>query len=129
MKNDVIFHDSATAKVYYDNRLKALFLVYLNKVKSEQEFIDINSQVLKAFQELDTNKFVADIRKMGVISVSSQKWVVDHLIMGMLKHLNGKSLFHAQLLDPVEIFAKVSAKNIKSQSAQKIPGFNVEQFF
>lgn len=129
MENQRQFFESGTAKVYYDFRLKALFLEYTNKVKSDAEFIEINSEVLKAFQQLDTNQFVADIRKMGVISVSSQQWVVKNLIPGMMKHLKGKSLYHAQLMDPVEVFAKVSAKNIKNRSAQEIPGFNVEQFY
>lgn len=129
MENQELFFESGTAKIYYDTRLKALFLEYVNKVKSDAEFIEINSAVLRAFQQLKTNQFVADIRKMGVISVASQQWVVKNLIPGMLKHLNGKPLFHAQLMDPVEIFAKVSAKNIKSKSAQEIPGFNVEQFY
>ena len=129
MENQRQFFESGTAKAYYDFRLKALFLEYTNKVKSDAEFIEINSEVLKAFQQLDTNQFVADIRKMGVISVSSQQWVVKNLIPGMMKHLKGKSLYHAQLMDPVEVFAKVSAKNIKNRSAQEIPGFNVEQFY
>ena len=129
MDNQKSFFESGTAKIYYDTQHNSLFLEYINKVKSDAEFIEINSAVLKAFQELKTNQFVADIRRMGVISVASQQWVVKNLIPGLMKHLNGKPLFHAQLMDPVEIFAKVSAKNIKNKSAQEIPGFNVAQFY
>ncbi|WP_375578743.1 hypothetical protein ABWH96_17205 [Marivirga tractuosa] len=129
MENQRLFFENVTARIYYDLRLKALFLEYTNKVRSDAEFIEINSEVLKAFQQLDSNQFVADIRKMGVISVASQQWVVKNLIPGLMKHLKGKPLFHVQLMDPVEVFAKVSAKNIKNKSAQNIPGFNVEQFY
>ncbi|HET8859382.1 hypothetical protein [Marivirga sp.] len=129
MENQRLFYECKTARVYYYIKLKALFLEYTSKVKSDAEFIEINSEVLKAFQQLDCNQFVADIRRMGVISVASQQWIVKNLIPGLMKHLKGKPLFHAQLLDPVEVFAKVSAKNIKTKSAQEIPGFIVEQFY
>ncbi len=122
------FYSSTTAKVYYDETLDTLFLEYVGKVKNHQEFIEINTEVLKAFESLQTQKFVADIRKMGVISVESQQWVIGFLLPGMMKHLNGKMLHHAQFLDPTEIFSKVSAVNIKTKSADREKGFEVHQF-
>lgn len=122
------FFKNPVAKIYYDPAVDALFLEYLGKVQSENQFIEINTEVLKAFQLLQTQKFVADIRKMGIISLASQKWVVDNLIPGMIKHLRGKTLYHAQFLDPKEILSKVSAANIKEKSKQTIKNFEVVQF-
>jgi hypothetical protein len=122
------YYKDKTARVYYDQELNTLFLEYTSKVLNEEQFIQINTAVLNAFKGLSTQKFVADIRKMGVISVNSQKWVVDNLLPGMIKHLNGKMLFHAQLLDPSEIMSKVAASNIRNKSATVAEGFTVEQF-
>ena len=122
------FYKDKTAIVYYDAELDTLFLEYIGKVKSDQEFITINTAVLAAFKKLNTRKFVADIRKMGVISVGSQNWVIANLLPGMVKHLNGKMLFHAQLVDPSEILSKVSGSNIKGRSKQVAEGFEVVQF-
>lgn len=120
------FYKNKTARIYYDQDLDTLFLEYISKVLNEEQFIEINTAVLNAFKALRTQKFVADIRKMGIISVNSQKWVLENLLPGMIKHLNGKMLFHAQLLDPSEIMSKVAASNIKNKSANA--GFEVEQF-
>jgi hypothetical protein len=122
------YYKDATAKVYYDVELDTLFLEYLGKVQNDEQFIRINTAVLSAFTQLSTIKFVADIRKMGIISINSQKFVVDNLLPGMIKHLKGKRLFHAQLLDPSEVFSKVSASNIKNKSKQVAEGFDVVQF-
>lgn len=122
------FFKDNSARVYYDQELDTLFLEYTNKVLNDEHFILINTAVLNAFKSLSTQKFVADIRKMGLISVASQKWVLDNLLPGLIKHLEGKTLFHAQLLDPSEILAKVAASNIKNKSTTVAEGFHVEQF-
>lgn len=114
--------------MYYDAVLDTLFLVYTGKVQNDQHFITINTAVLAAFTKLKTQKFVADIRKMGIISVASQNWVVANLLPGMVKHLNGKMLYHAQVVDPSEILSKVSGNNIKGRSSQVAEGFEVVQF-
>lgn len=122
------FFQSSTAEIYYDQDLDTLFLKYLDKVKNDDEFIEINSQLLKAFESLSTQKFVADIRKMGIISIQSQNWVANHLIPKMFEHLKGKMLYHAQLLDAADIFVKVSGSNIKNKAANNSSGFEVKQF-
>ena len=122
------FYKDPTARIYYDQELDTLILEYTSKVLNEVQFIQINTAVLKAFNSLHTQKFVADIRKMGIISVNSQKWVLENLLPGMIKHLNGKTLFHAQLLDTSEIMSKVAASNIKKKSSAVAQGFEVEQF-
>lgn len=122
------FFKDKSAHVYYDAVLDTLFLVYTDKVQNDQQFITINTAVLAAFTKLNTQKFVADIRKMGIISVASQNWVVANLLPGMVKHLNGKMLYHAQVVDPSEILSKVSGNNIKGRSSQVAEGFEVVQF-
>ena len=72
---------------------------------------------------------MADIRKMGIISLDSQNWVVNTLLPGMFEHLKGKPLYHAQLIDPQEVMAKVSGTNIKSKAADDGAGFQVLQFY
>src|SRR5690242_5568627 len=122
------FFKNSVARIYYDKGLDTLFLEYLSKVPNDEQFITVNKAVLDAFLKLKTQKFVADIRKMGIISLSSQNWVVQNLLPGMFKHLKGKKLYHAQLLDASEIMAKVSAGNIKSKSKQVADDFEVVQF-
>lgn len=122
------FYKDNTAIVFYDPDLDTLFLEYIGKVKNNEEFIKINTAVLEAFKQLQTQKMVADIRKMGIISVDAQKFVLEVLLPGMIKHLNGRKLFHAQLLDPSEVFSKVSAANIKNNSKKVEEGFEVIQF-
>jgi hypothetical protein len=122
------FYKDAVAKVYFDPTLNTLFLEYLSKVPNEETFIAINTALLKAFVSLNTQKFVADVRKMGIISLKSQQWVLNNLLPGMIKHLEGKKLYHAQLLDPSEILSKVSANNIKDKSTTVATDFEVRQF-
>src|SRR6478736_6773504 len=116
------------ARIFYDEALDTLYLQYTAKVPSEDQFILVNQEAIKAFTKLQTTKFVADIRKMGIISVNSQAWVVKNMLPGLLAHLKGKTLHHAQLLDPAEIMSKVSASNIKNKSSQVAEGFEVVQF-
>lgn len=121
------FFKNSFARVYYDKALDTLFLEYLSKVPNDEQFIVVNKAVLDAFLKLKTQKFVADIRKMGIISLASQNWVVQNLLPGMLKHLNGRKLYHAQFLDAKEIMAKVSAGNIKNKAQQAAKDFEVMQ--
>jgi hypothetical protein len=122
------FYEDAIASVYYDGNLNTVFLEYKTKVPSHREFVTINSKVLDLFKQHNTQKFVADIRKMGIIGLDSQQWIVDVLIPGLIKHLNGKDLIHAQLLDSTEVLAKVSGNNVKQKAAQKVSGFELHQF-
>lgn len=122
------FFKNNVARVYYDKNLDTLFLEYLSKVPNDEQFITINQAVLDAFLKLDTQKFVADIRRMGIISLTAQGWVVNNLLPAMKKHLRGKKLYHAQFMDLKEIMAKVSASNIKSRSEQADDDFEVRQF-
>jgi hypothetical protein len=122
------FFKNNFARVFYDETMDALYLEYTNKVPNDEQFIVVNQAVLDAFVKLNTQKFVADIRKMGIISLSSQGWVVKNLLPGMFKHLKGKKLYHAQFLDASEILSKVSAGNIKNKSDQVAKDFEVKQF-
>jgi len=122
------FFKNSFATVFYDEVADTLFLQYTSKVPNDAQFIAANEEVLKAFTALNTVKFVADIRKMGIISLNAQEWVLKNLLPAMIKHLKGKTLYHAQLLDPSEIMSKVSGANIKNKSKQVADGFEVVQF-
>ena len=111
-----MFFQNECAEIYYDDVLDTLFLKYLNKVQNTEKFIEINSQLLAAFRQLDTQKFVADIRKTGIISIEAQNRVVENLIPGMFKDLNGRPLFYPQLIGPSELMSKVSESNIKRRA-------------
>lgn len=123
-----IFFENKSARVYYHSDLNALFLEYTDKVISHEQFMVINTAVLQAFLKLQTTKFVADIRKMGVISIESQKWVVENLLPGMIKHLSPKDLIHVQFMDEAEIFSRIAANKIKDKSNQAIKGLQISQF-
>lgn len=116
------------ALIYYDQKLDALFLEYTGNLNNHEEFVEINFSVLSAFKKLNTFKFVADIRKLGFISRESQNWVIEVLLPGMITHLNGKKLYHAQLLDPNETMSKISGTGVKLQADNLVDGFDVEQF-
>lgn len=122
------YYQDNSAKVYYDTEVDTLILEYTGRVLNDAHFVQINTAVLEAFRKLKTQKFVADIRKMGIIGVTSQKWVVDVLLPGMVEHLKGKKLFHAQLLDASEVMSKVSGGNIKNKSSQAIEKLEMRQF-
>lgn len=122
------FYSDKSANVYYDPELDTLFLEYTGRVLNDAHFIQINTAVLDAFKKLKTQKFIADIRKMGIIGVNSQQWVVNVLLPGMVEHLKGKTLFHAQLLDSSEVMSKVSGGNIKNKSSQTIDKLEMRQF-
>jgi len=114
------FFENKSAKVYYDPALDALVLEYTNKVLNHEQFVTINTAARDAFQKSKTRKFIADIRKMGVISIESQKWIVDNLIPAMIKHLNGKNPIIVQLMDDSDVFAKTAANNIKKKAENDI---------
>ena len=122
------FFENTSAQVYYDATLDTLFLEYISKVISHEQFVVINTAVLNAFVKLQTVKFVADVRKMGVISIESQKWVVDHLLPEMIKHLRTKDLIHVQFMDEVEVFSKIAANRIKDKSNMISKGIQISQF-
>lgn len=122
------FFENKTARVYYDLELDSLFLEYTDKVINHDQFVTINTALLNAFQKVRTKKCVADIRKMGVISIDSQKWVSDNLIPGIMKHLGGEIPVVVQLLDESEIFSKIAANKIKETVRDDENGFSVVQF-
>jgi hypothetical protein len=123
-----VFFENQYAKVYFDKVLNTVFLEYKSKVPSHKEFLTVNENVISCFKGQQTQKFVADIRKMGIISLESQQWVADVLLPTLLKHLRGKPLIHAQFLDEKDVMVKVSANGVKKRSAQAIENFQLHQF-
>lgn len=122
------FFENRSARIYYNASLDSLYLEYTDKVANHEQFVVINRAVLNAFEKLNTKKCAVDIRKMGVISIESQKWIVDNLIPGMIKHLAGQAPIIAQLLDEAEIFARFAANKINEKVNGDKTGLQVMQF-
>jgi hypothetical protein len=110
------FYRADFVSVFYHEDTHALWVKYFQKVPSDKHVIPVIDAMLNGFKQSNTQKFMADIRKMGVLGTDSQSLIVNKLIPGMVSHLNGKRLYHAQLIDPGEIMAKITANNVKHKS-------------
>lgn len=110
------FYRADFVSVFYHEDTHALWVKYFQKVPSDKHVIPVVDAMLNGFKQSNTQKFMADIRKMGVLGTDSQSLIVNKLIPGMVSHLNGKRLYHAQLIDPGEIMAKITANNVKRKS-------------
>lgn len=120
------FYKTDFVSVFYDADTDALWVKYFRNVPSDQHFVCVVDAMLNAFVSLNTQNFIADIRKMGVIGVDAQTLVVNKLLVGMVKHLNGEKLYHIQLIDSAEIMSKVAANNVKRKSMHD--GIEIVQF-
>ena len=116
------------ALIYFDNELDTLFLAYKGPVNDHDDFVKINYAVLTAFKKYTTQKFAVDVRDLELLDLKSQNWVRDVLFTGMIEHLNGKGLYHAQLIDESKILSKLAATNVKIKASDLEEGINVEQF-
>lgn len=125
---DKIHFENQYAKVYLNQSLDTVFLEYKAKVPSHKDFIEVNTKVISCFEAANTQKMVADIRKMGILALESQQWVAEVLLPSLIKHLKGKPLIHAQLLDQKDILVKVSANGVKQRSTKAIENFELHQF-
>ncbi|MCE2896313.1 MAG: hypothetical protein LW721_17910 [Flammeovirgaceae bacterium] len=125
---DKIHFENQYAKVYLNQSLNTVFLEYKAKVPSHKDFIEVNTKVISCFEAANTQKMVADIRKMGILALESQQWVAEVLLPSLIKHLKGKPLIHAQLLDQKDILVKVSANGVKQRSTKAIENFELHQF-
>ncbi|MFQ3213482.1 MAG: hypothetical protein ACJAT1_001460 [Marivirga sp.] len=126
MEKSTLFFENESACIFYDQPLDTLVLQYKSKVKNLDDFIEVNKNALEAFKKLNTTNFVADVQKMNIISLEAQQWVLNNLFPGIIKHLNGRKLYHAQLLDPKEIMSKVAASNLRKKTTAI--GFTIEQY-
>ncbi|WP_333820040.1 hypothetical protein [Ohtaekwangia sp.] len=107
------FYRTDFVSVYYDENTDALWVKYFKKIPSDKHFIPVVDAMLTGFTSLQTQKFVADIRKMGILGTESQKLIVHKLLPGMIQHLKGEKLYHVQLIDHAEIMSKVCANKVK----------------
>lgn len=128
MKNIQLLEEFDNASIFYDNDLETLFLSYKGPVKDHDDFVKINYAVLSAFKKYNTQKFAVDVRDLELLDLKSQNWIRDVLFTGMIEHLNGRGLYHAQLIDEDKILSKLAATNIKIKAADLEDGINIEQF-
>jgi hypothetical protein len=113
------FYSANFVSVFYDTETDALWVKYFQRVPSDEHFVPVVNAMLNGFLSLNTQKFVADIRKMGVLGMESQNLIVTKLLPGMLNHLRGKKLYHAQLVDSREVMCKVAADNVKRKTTNE----------
>lgn len=124
------FYSDKVAKIYYRKDIDAFFIEYLDKIPSEEYFnTKIRMEMLNAFLQLDTNIFIADIRKMGLLSVDSQKWIVDVMLKKMAEHVKGRPFIHLQIIDNNETLSKISGSNIRYKARDISSGFEILQFY
>ncbi|MCC5919512.1 MAG: hypothetical protein LAT68_04795 [Cyclobacteriaceae bacterium] len=97
----------------YQRDEKTTVLEYFKKAPNHESFLKLNEAIINLYRENPTQILIADTRKMGLLTVASQKWVSDTLFPTLLNLLEGKTLYHAQLLNPTEVFSKVSANNVR----------------
>lgn len=107
--------DNEYGTITYDKELDAISLVFKKQVPGS-DFIHLNQKLLEIFKTLSTNRFYVDARNIGIVAVEGQKWVIENLFKGMLDHLEGKKLYHAQLMPNTDIFGKAASSNIRVQS-------------
>jgi hypothetical protein len=124
----VEYYKDEAAFVYYDRDVDTLFLRHEKKVINDQQFVNINAAAWRAFRSLQTAKFVVDVRKMGMISINSQKWILDTFLPKMVFHLNDRKLLYVQLVDNKELLSKVCASNIANRARQISTKVEVIQF-
>jgi len=98
-----------------------LFEMVFTSKMNETEFIAVNKALLDEFRKKQSNRLLVNALNMGVISTGGQKWVVENLVPGMISHLKGRNLYHAQIIPEKDVFGKFAAKNIEDR-ASKVPG-------
>jgi hypothetical protein len=111
-------HEDAFSTIGYDQELDALTLQF-KKQAPTQDFINLNKKAVEFFLKLNTNKFYVDTRKIGVVSLEGQKFVIDEVFPRMLAHTKGRKFYHVQVINPSEVFGKVAASNIKNKASLK----------
>lgn len=111
-------YSSQHADIFYDDKLDALALVF-KEVASLDQFVTLNQQVLNIFKTLQTNRFYVDTRKIGVVSPEGQKWMVDHLFLGMIRHISPEPIYHAQIIPKSDIFGRFASENIRKNAQKK----------
>jgi len=102
------------AEILHDEELNILSLVYKKQVQKD-DFIFINQKFLEIFRTLNIYKIYINALKIKVVPVEGQHWVINNMIPGMIEHVNGKMLYHAQVLN-TDSFVKFAAQNIRNKS-------------
>jgi lipopolysaccharide biosynthesis glycosyltransferase len=103
-------------------------LQYFKKVPDHETFLAVNEAIIDGYKKKPTQILVADVRNMGILSVDAQKWVSNTLIPTLIELLNGKTLYHAQFLNPNEVLSRLSANNVKRFSEALTSNFVLMQF-
>lgn len=111
-------------EIIYDEELKVLSFVYKVQPQSDK-FMELNQKFLDEFKTLDCNKILINAIEIKLVSVENQNWVANTMIPEMLKHINGRKLYHAQILNS-DAFVQFAAHNIQKKSMKKDEGSPME---
>lgn len=123
-----VLFENQFATIEYDANVDSLNLIYKANPRYE-DFIVANEKFLEEFTKRDKFRFLVDARKMGVIGIDAQNYIIQKFIPSLMAHMKGKTLYHVQVVPQNEVFAKVAANNIKSKSEREVKGFVIRQFF
>ena len=102
------------ADVYYDKAMQAIVLQYKAQVNELSVFKQIHDDLADLLIANGSNRFYVDTRQMGVMLVEGQQYVIKEMFPRMLAHLQGKKLYHVQVISETDAFARFGAKNIKT---------------
>ena len=107
------------AIIYHDEENNIILMEF--KIKSSlSDFIVIHEKFLEEFYKLTCNKYLVDLRKIGVVSAEGLDWVANTLFNNMLNHINDKNLYHAQIIPKSDIFAKFAGDSVKMKADNKV---------
>ena len=128
MNSIQLLHDFKNESVHYDEDIDTLFLKYKGPVKDDFDFIKINTILLQAFKMRLTQKFAVDARTVQLLNVRCKNSVAETLFPEMIKHLNGSTLYHTQLIDSANKMSTLSASNVKLKAGVIEKNICIEQF-
>ena len=108
------------AIIQLNMEIDTLELIFKRKLVFNQ-FIETSDAVINEFKKLDVNRFLVDPSNMGVLSPEGQRYVATKSLPEMINHLNGRYLFHAQVLPQKDVFARYASQNIRQKLIQELP--------
>ncbi len=109
-----LFFDNDYVTIGYNVSMDALVISY-KRYGKEEEFVDVNKKLIDVYQDIKSGKCIADIRKMGVISVRAQQLIGEVIIPSLVEISPDNTLYHAQIITQ-DIFVKVAAMKVKATS-------------
>ena len=112
-----ILFESDYITISYDEAKEIISLTYHRKGDTPEYILGMDT-FLKYFKTVNTNKFLVDACKMGVVSLEGQNHVKSYSLPSMMEHIGERRLIHAQIL-PDDIFVNYMASKVRENSSGK----------